>query len=224
MRLRPGAFAQEKAERDRRVRRPRANVRSLSLHCARLVIFGRKEKVRGSGSGAGTKPVWTGPAPIAREYPRRARRFARSGGPPPSRRWDSPRSSCRRLVGDGAHDYERNVVEVADVRDGCALHLTADGAEGRGDALLLRITADELVARGDATLEGADVGRGLLNRGDRGSAQLGVRREGESVHSRHLTHLVAQVRDVSGHEPLRVPTRVPTGVPTGVPTEGPTES
>lgn len=41
------------------------------------------------------------------------------------------------LVADGAHDDEGHAVEIGGLRDGAALHLAAQVAEGREDALLL---------------------------------------------------------------------------------------
>lgn len=41
------------------------------------------------------------------------------------------------LVADGAHDDEGHAVEIGGLRDGAALHLAAQVAEGREDAFLL---------------------------------------------------------------------------------------
>lgn len=62
------------------------------------------------------------------------------------------------LVADGAHDDEGHAVEISGLRDGAALHLAAQVAEGREDSLLLFRGRDELVAGDDAALEDLNVG------------------------------------------------------------------
>ena len=64
---------------------------------------------------------------------------------PGSQHKEGPRRAG--LVADGAHDDEGHAVEIGGLRDGAALHLAAQVAEGREDALLLFRGRDDSVGK-----------------------------------------------------------------------------
>ena len=103
---------------------------------------------------------------------------------------------CRLVaaVGNGAEDGKGGTVDVADMTDGAALHLTGDGAEGVADASLLLGGADDSVAGGDgAALDcqpaGVSTCGECLTKGRVGG-------DVDDVDARQQSHRIAQRRGV----------------------------
>ena len=107
---------------------------------------------------------------------------------------DRGRAIC--LVGDGAHNDERHLVEVGDLGDRCALHLGAVSVEQGLDAVLLLLRTDELLARGNAPCEALDLRSDGSDCIERSSMELRICREGHGIEPRHLSRLEAEVADV----------------------------